>query len=168
MKSELGLQLEQDMNFQRFWWKIERFGWIGILSLLLVACLGGFGGMGIANQTKVGNTTDGLWVAYDRFEHREAPMELTLHFNRNAINNTQLSIWLDQSYLEKIKIEQISPTPQEVHLADDKLIYIFSVDELNTNSTITFHLSTSSFGIFRGQLGLVDGVSYEFHQLIYP
>jgi hypothetical protein len=161
------LEVDQDLAFQQRSWTVQRIGWI-IMPLLVLAALLGLLGPGPLSSATVGSEAGPLWLEYDRFGHWERPTNLQLHLGANVAAQGLARIWLDSAYVEKMQIEQVTPQPESVELAANRLIYTFQVAEPGQPTFITFHLKPEKFGPNRGEVGLVEGSSLQFSQFIYP
>ena len=64
------LQIDEDMEFQRRSWIVQRIGWAIFALVILLAALGLFGD-GILSDTKAGQEEGALWLEYPRFERFE-------------------------------------------------------------------------------------------------
>jgi hypothetical protein len=161
------LDIGQDLQFEKRWWKIERTGWTIIL-LVLIAALLGFLGPAPLTKKIAGQRNGPLWLEYYPFERYQAPVELGVQVRPGAVNEKVIRLWLDRHYVEAIEIEHIDPEPESVEIAGDRFVYTFKASDLRQNAKIMFHLEPNKFGKARVRLGLVDGPEIAFTQFIYP
>jgi hypothetical protein len=161
------LEVNQDLNFQRRFWTIERIGWI-VIALAVIAALLGLFGTGPLSSTNAGDKGASLWLEYDRFGRFGSPTTLRVHKGAGVRSEGVVRIWLDQRYLEGVQIEQVTPEPQSVEATLDRLIYTFQVVKPNQPTVVTFHLMLEQVGSLSGRVGLVDETSLSFSQFIYP
>lgn len=168
-----GLQIDQDLAFQRRTWIVERAGWAGMGLLVLAALAGLFGG-GPLSQATAGAPGGALWLEYDRFGRLLSPATLRVHIG--AAGEGTARIWLDRAYLSDVKLEGVVPEPDSVEAASDGLVFVFRVAEPGPPSSVTFDLQPERFGLLTGHAALVSagaGVGetdprVRFRQFIYP
>jgi hypothetical protein len=161
------LEIGQDIDFQRRFWTIERIGWV-VITLLIVAALLGLFGSGPLSNTNAGNQGSPLWLEYSRFGRFKAPTTLQVHIGERAKPKEVARIWLDHRYMEGVQVMQVTPEPQSVKTASDRLIYTFGVAKPNQPITVTFHLKLEKIGLLSGRAGLINGPSFDFGQFVYP
>jgi hypothetical protein len=161
------LEIDQDLDFQHRSWMVQRVGWI-VMPLIVLAALLGLLGPGPLSSATVGSEAGSLWLEYDRFGHYQGPMTLRFHLGVGSAPEGMARLRLNQDYVEKIQIEQVTPEPERVEMASDGLIYTFQVAKPNQDMIITFHLRPNNFGPLTGQIGLAEAQSLRFSQFIYP
>ncbi|HSF30655.1 MAG TPA: hypothetical protein VLK82_09330 [Candidatus Tectomicrobia bacterium] len=161
------LELNQDLDFERRSWIIERIGWV-IMAVAGVAALAGLLGTGPISDTTAGELGGPLWLEYSRFGRFRAPLTLRIHLGPNANQHGTVRVWLSRDYLEGVQIEQVSPQPDRVEAGPERLTYVFPVSELSRATALTFSLKTAKIGRQRGCVGLATAVPVCFSQLIYP
>jgi hypothetical protein len=161
------LEIDQDLEFQGRSWTVQRIGWI-VMPLLVLAALFGLLGPGPLSSATAGSEAGPLWLEYDRLGHWERPTTLQLHLGANVAAEGLVRVWLDSAYVEKMQIERVTPQPESVELAANRLIYTFQIAEPGQPATISFDLKPEKFGPNSGEVGLVEGSSLQFSQFIYP
>jgi hypothetical protein len=164
--SKDGLEISQDLPFQRREWRAQRMIWI-LLSILLVAAVAGLVGPGPLSLTSTGSA--GLQVRYLRFGRWQAPQSLVVSASQAGSGPLRLSI--NRSYLDSMSVQQITPQPANVKLSGQAFIYTFATGTGASNS-ITFDLQPTSMGLVHGTIALLaapgNGSDVNFRQLIYP
>jgi hypothetical protein len=161
------LALEQDADFQRRSWALQRLGWAIMGLLILAALLGLFGGGPLSSITA--RSQDGsLTLQYDRFWRWQSPMILRVTVRPITQHAGQVHIWLNRAYLEGVSIEQVQPLPQRVEAGAERLTYIFSLSQVDQPTEIHFTVEPQRPGRIAGQLGLTDSTSLQFAHFIYP
>ena len=161
------IEINQDLDFQSRYWMIERISWIIIVMVLLAASLGLFGS-GPFSSAMMGDKEGPMWLEYDRFERLKTPTVLSVHLGPGVTSNGRARIWLSRYYLERVRIEQVIPQPKNMEVASDRFIYVFKIAERDKSTLVIFHLKPEKPGVLSARLGLVDGPSLSFGQLIYP
>jgi hypothetical protein len=167
-KSHSGdLELDQDLDFERRSWTVERIAWI-IMTLVGLAALAGLLGPGPLSKTTIGEQGGPLRLEYSRFGRFKAPLTLRVHVGPNAGQQGSMRVWLSREYIEGVQIEQVSPQPGQVEAGPEQLTYVFPRSEPQRSTAITFALKTGQIGRQRGCVGLTNGPTLCFRQFIYP
>lgn len=167
-KSHSGdLELDQDLDFERRNWTVERVAWV-IMAIVGLAALAGLFGPGPLSKTSIGEQGEPLWLEYSRFGRFKAPLTLRVHVGPNTGQQSPMRIWLSREYLEAVQIEQISPQPGQVEAGPEQLTYVFPRSEPQRSTAISFALKAEQIGRQRGCVGLTNGPTLCFRQFIYP
>lgn len=160
------LQVDQDLTYQKRTWTAERIGW-GLMLLLVLAGASGLFGGGPLSQATAGQQGDALWVEHPRFARLKAPTELRLHLGAESVSGDTVRVWLDQRYLDSARVDQVSPEPDQVVVGADRLEYVFATAS-GQPLTLTFFLEPEHVGRHVGRIGIEDGPTVEFSQIIWP
>lgn len=161
------LDIGQDMAFQRMTWKLERVGWI-VLTLLLLAAVAGFFGSGPLSRGRAGDPASGLWVEYERFARTASLQTLRVHVGAQHVREGKVTLWIARAYLDDEVIEDITPTPESVHIGKDGIHFIYSVADAATQADVVIRFKTQEWGGAEGRLAIPAGPSVMFKQFIYP
>src|SRR5688572_30405360 len=132
------LQIDEDMEFEKKNWRVERISWV-LLGLFILAGLAGLFGTGPLSYRTAGNRADDLWIEYPRISRNDSPEELRVHLGSGAGAGSQVRLALDRRYVESFQIEDIEPEPLAVEARKDELIYYFQ-RQGPEETTVTFHL----------------------------
>jgi len=163
-----GFEIGQDLEFQRKSWKVQRFGWLVMLLIVVAALLGLFGGGPLAHDD-AGSKGSTLYVEYRRFQRYNSPAELRITVGPGAIRaDSTARIWLDREWLTASEIKAIVPEPERSENIEDRTVYTFRVAPAAAGSLITFALWTRKIGRQRGRVGVDAGPSHRFSQFTYP
>jgi hypothetical protein len=167
MASDDGLEIEQDLTFQRREWRIQRVVWF-LLAVLLVAALAGLLGPGPLSSTA--RQASGFEVHYLRFTRWQAPHTLTITLQPSAAQTVALSI--NRSYLDSMQVQQITPQPASVKLSGDNYVFLFDTRGAQLPTDIAFDLQPSSMGTVHASITLLtpgsSSASVHLTQLVYP
>jgi hypothetical protein len=161
------LELDQDLDFERRTWTVERVAWV-VMALAGLVALAGVLGPGPLSRTTVGEQGGPLWLEYSRFGRLKAPLTLRVHVGPNQGQQGPMRVWLSRTYLEGMQIQQVSPHPGQVEAGPEQLTYVFPRSEPHRPTAITFALKTEQMGRQRGCVGVTDGPTVCFRQFIYP
>jgi hypothetical protein len=165
---KVGLQIDEDMEFERRSWRWQRVGW-GVMALVLLAALLGLFGSGYLDRAQVGAEGSQLWMDYNRFGRLEAETtELRVHFKSSTSTDGKARLWLSREYMEGVKIMNLNPPPVSVEAGAERYTYVFSVSVEGQQSDVIFHLEPEKMGRLQGQVGLDGGPSLNFAQFVYP
>jgi hypothetical protein len=161
------IDLDQDLKLQEREWKLQRISWV-VLTLLVVLALLGACGTGPLSSASSGGDSEGFSVDYQRVVRHQGESRLTIHLNGDQVHEGQIEMWLGADYVNTVRVTQISPEPEEVRLADDRVIYVFSVDEPAELVTVNIDLVPQEMGWLSVDLGIVDGGDVSFSQVSLP
>ncbi len=101
------LEISEDIEFQKKSWRFERVSQYLVLLLVVLALLGLFGGGPISSTTRT--SQNGLQVECPRFQRNHSSYRLKITPSAASIREGQVSIWVDQSLLHALRIENITP-----------------------------------------------------------
>lgn len=163
--SNLDLDLDRDLPFQRHQWTAQRAGWLIMTAIIVAALLGLFGSGPLSSATAEAGP---LQLQYSRFERRYAPSELEVSIPRPAIRQDQVEVWITTGFLDRVEISSIVPEPEEVSETDERVVYRFSIDDLTDTPMIHVALEYDDPGVTTGRLGIIDGPQLTFWQFVYP
>jgi hypothetical protein len=83
------LEIQQDLNYQRREWRIQRLGWV-VMRLVILAALLGLLGNGPLSKASVTATDGSLRLDYHRCWHYRNPMTLEIHAPGGATDQAAL------------------------------------------------------------------------------
>ena len=165
--SKDGLQIPQDLEFQSKEWRVQRIVWVFVVALLAAAVVGAVG-PGPLSSASTGAA--GFRVHYLRFARWQAPETLSVSAEPDDSGTLQVS--MNQSFLDSMAVQQITPEPAGVKTSGDHFLYTFDVNPAAESIDITFDLEPTSMGTVHGIVGVgaVNAVSSpaRFTQLVYP
>lgn len=162
------LEVNQDIEFERRSWRVERVGW-GLMTLLIaVALTGALGGPGpLASATA--ETAEGeVAVEYRRFTRSGRSSEVRVSAGREGLRNGRLRLWVDRAYLVDIGLEKVVPEPASVETTSDRVTFVFPVRGETTRVEVALVLEPRSYGPHEGRLGVDGGPDVSFRQFVYP
>lgn len=163
-----GLEIEQDLEFQRKEWRIGRVGWVVLGVFLILGLLGVFGGSGVLNTTTVGDQEQGFWIEHERFLRNMAPTTLTIFVAPEQLTGDLLRIRLPQAYISEFELQSIEPEPEQVTVTGDGQEYSFNLQNPRGPVTIRFYLRAAKVGLLRGDCVLNDNQILSIRQFSYP
>ena len=154
------LEISEDTRFQQRQWSLHRIAWALLVALLVLAGLGLFSS-GPISQTSRASKDSGLTLDYERYLRFGKPTEVSLELER-ARGETELTV--EAEYLAGFSIERVSPEPDSVRSARDRLIYSFEAPP----SQVTFSLTPREVGGQEGSFSLKGAERLSLSQFVYP
>jgi hypothetical protein len=164
-----GLQLDEDLPFQRRMWRLERMSWALMGAIVVAAFAGLFGGGPVSQATLTlydpSHPAQPPTLRYERFAraHSESRFVLT---QITPPDGTSVTIWLSDDYLSAVDVGHITPEPLYEELGSSGVLYHFRPQ--GGPHTIIFRFRPHRAGSVTGSLRLNGGPVTSFHQLLYP
>ena len=162
-----GLEVEEDLSFERRTWKFQRIGRICLALFLLLAFLG-FTGSGPMSNASSSSEGDALQVSYERFDRTNSLSTFEVQFTPDLVSNGELEVWISSSFITSVRIEQITPEPDSVESDSDRYVYTFAVAALDRPAPISFQFRPEKPGLANAELGVVDGPEVSVRQVVFP
>ena len=165
-----GLDVDQDLDFQRRSWVVQRVGWV-LMTLFVLAAAIGLLGSGPLSHARA-EAPGAMSVDYQRFARLETSETLTVRLEPAAIVGSSIRLSLDRRFLDSARMASVLPPPTRVESATGRLIYVFAVAEPSAPMVVSFHFEPQEIGRHRGIVGLESATpatrSIAFHRLVYP
>lgn len=161
------IEINQDPDFQRRCWRVQRIGWI-VMALLALSALLGLFGRGPFSHALIRDPSIPLSVEYERFGRYQSPLTLSLHLNAGASGDREVRLWFSQDFLRDVHIQSITPQPDRADLSPSGTIYVFGIAQPNPGGDVTVHFEARTIGALSGKVGLVESRAIAFTQWIYP
>lgn len=163
------LEIDQDLDFQRRSWAVQRVGWL-VMAAVIAAGLSGLFGPGLLNRASVvGAGGESPRLEYSRFWRSQSVMTLRVELPPAAGDaNGTVRVWLNRRYLEALRVHAVTPPPERVEAGPDRLTYVFAVPAAARPTAVTFDVEPRGFGALDGRLGVGVGPAVEFTQFIHP
>lgn len=161
------LELPQDLDFQRRSWIAQRIGW-AIMVLVLLAALAGLLGNGPLSIATAGRPGAPLQVEYGRFVRHGGPTQMDILLQPTALEEDTARVWVDREYLRGIEVERVIPEPESVEVTADRAVYVFKLNQPDQPASITFYITPDLVGAHTVRVGLDNGETLSFRQIVYP
>ena len=161
------VEINQDLDFQRRCWTVQRIGWI-VMALLVLSALLGLFGRGLFSHAVVRDPSIPLSVEYERFGRYQSPLTLSLHLNPGVSRDGKVGLWFSQDFLRDVQIQSIVPQPDRAELSQSGTIYLFGLAQPNQGGDVIVHFEAQAIGALSGKVGLTESRSIAFTQWIYP
>ncbi len=161
------LEIDQDPDFQRREWKMQRVGRVVLLAIILATLVGVFGAGPISTATV--RSPDGrLEVAYNRMARHAAPDPLRIRLAPGTAVDSLVDLWIDQRYVHGLVVRELSPEPIQMRAGEERLIYRFRIADPSRAADIVIHADADKLWLRRGAIGLVNGDSVRLRQFVFP
>jgi hypothetical protein len=121
MRKTDGLEIDQNLAFQRREWRVQRFGWWLLTAFVVAAALGLFGG-GVLSRAEARSPDGALSIRYERFVRVGAVMRLTVE----ATGPDRREVVISREYFEGLRIDRITPEPASLEVGRDDVRLTFS------------------------------------------
>lgn len=161
------LRIDQDIEFQRRAWRVERIGW-GVIFLVIALGLLGLFSTGPLSSASAGNIEDGITLGYERFLRNEGEASLEITVAPDQVVDGKIRLWVNADYLDHTADLVVHPTPDEVRLDDSRQIFVFLTEPSDGPFALSISFQPEAVGRLSGDVGVVDGAAISFWQFSYP
>jgi hypothetical protein len=157
------LQLDENIDFQRREWRVQRVGWWCLAAFVVAALLGVFGSGPLSHSVA---EASGLSVEYERFLRADARSLLTIELPPSDTAAAELSI--SREYIDAVDITQMLPEPSLSELRDGDAVFWFERrDAARAPMTVRIEFKPLTMGRPAATLRS-GGATVTFTQLTYP
>jgi hypothetical protein len=143
----------EDLEFQRRWWRFEKFVW-WLFFLILICDLLGLFGRGYLAKAKGSAGDQTLALNYERIERASTPSIMDLHFGPAAVHDGHVQVFVSESVVKELGAQRISPQPDVSMLTSGGIVYTFAAD---APATVQIALSPSFPGLHRFSMHVPGG-----------
>jgi hypothetical protein len=154
-----GLQIDQSLDFQRRFQRLQTVAW-KVLALLPVAAVAGAFGGGLFSQVTAGGA--GATVTYDRFGRESVDTELQVTVGRSR---PPVAVSISRAFLDRYDLSEVRPRPERVTAYPDRLVFAFGA---LPGASVSFTLQPQSIGLSSGTLTVAGSRPLGLRQLVYP
>jgi hypothetical protein len=155
----------ENLDFQRKWWRFERFVWIVFAMILVCDVLGLFGRGWLANA-KAATSDNALTLDYERIERASTPSVMTLTFGSEAIHNGKISVFVSDSVVRPLGAQRIAPQPADSAVGDGGIVYTFSATK--SPAVVQIALEPSFPGLHHFSIRLSGSSSIDAAVFVVP
>lgn len=158
------LEIEVDETLERREARLQAVGRILLLAFLLAAALG-LSGPGWWSSHALAK--DGVVVRYDRAVHSGAPTPIELDVDPALVRDGRIELWLSQTWLDEVTLERVDPRPVQTRAEPGRTVLSFAC---GSSGQVRIHMegAVDGVGLVRGELGVLDGPTFQLRQLAYP
>lgn len=161
------LEIDQDLQFQRRAWVVQRIGWIAMVLIILAGLAGLFGNGPLSTTIK--RSADGVVrIEYDRFDRFDSPTALKIFTRPEAARGDELRIHLSRDYMQGVQIQRVVPEPEHTELDNGGITYVFRLARPAQEAAVVFHFKMDIVGPLSGQLRAGNAEPLTINQFVYP
>lgn len=161
------LELDEDMEFQEREWRVERFGWFGLLLVVVLAMLGLFGN-GPISWTSASTDDGSLEVSFERFGRRGGSQDLGVTVDATAAEGSTWEIELSQGFVDSMRIDSIIPEPDSVEAVPGGVRYTFAQADPTAELEARFSVTPRQLWGQGGEIGLTGGEPVTISYFLFP
>jgi hypothetical protein len=154
-----GLQIDQSLDFQRRFQRIQTVAWWLLALLPVAAVLGLFGGGVFSTVTAGGG---GATVSYDRFGRLSASTQLEVTLRRTS---GPAVVSISRGFLDGYDLSEVRPRPERVTTGAGRLDFAFAS---TAGGRVAFTLQTQRLGSNSGTVAVTGSRPVRVRQLVYP
>ncbi|HJR41609.1 MAG TPA: hypothetical protein VJ812_05925 [Gemmatimonadaceae bacterium] len=161
------LDIDQDLEFQRREWKVQRIAW-ALMLLAILAALAGIFGRGVLARAVAGRTGDPLRVEHDRFVRRHSDETLTLVLSPEAVRAGEARIHVDSALIGALDIRRLTPEPERQEATPDGIVATFRLGESGAPHRILVDYQADAYWSASGAIALERHTPVRLHFVVYP
>jgi hypothetical protein len=154
-----GLQIDESLDFQRRFQRVQTLAWRVLALVPVAAVLGLFGG-GLFSQATAGGA--GVTVSYDRFGRRSVDTQLQVTVTRAR---PPVAVSISSGFLDGYDVSEVRPQPERVTAYRDRLVFVFAA---LPGASVSFTVQPQRLGSSSGTVAVAGSRPVEVHQLVYP
>src|SRR3954465_14523005 len=109
-----GLQIDQSLDFQRRFERVQKLAW-RVLALVPIAAVAGLFGGGLFSQVTAGGA--GVTVSYDRFGRRRGATGIGVKVMRAR---PPVAVSISRRFLDGYDVSEVRPRPEHVTPSADR------------------------------------------------
>lgn len=155
----------EDIEFQRKWWRFERYVWMFFTALIVLA-LAGVLGRGPVAKAHMQSPDNAIRVAYDRIQRTGTPSVLRIEVDRPAIQNGAIHLYVSESITRELGAQRVVPQPQSTVTGDGGYTYTFPASA--PPAVIELALEPSGPGRFPFKVSVPGGDELNGHIVVLP
>ncbi len=155
----------EDLDFQRKWWRFEKGVWIVFTLILALDVLGVFG-RGWAAKAQRAAADGSIDVKYERIERTSTPSIMTVNFDKSAIRDGEVSLYVGDSLVKQLGAQRVIPSPQTTAIGDGGLTYSFPATQVP--ASVEFALEPTGPGLRHFVIQVPGSASVEGDIFVVP
>lgn len=162
-----GLQVAEDMGFQRRDWRFERVAWAVMAALVAAGLLGAFsrGPLSDAGARDPGGLVE---VRYERFLRHGATSPVDIVVASPALAGGDVELRLAGPLFAEARLEAITPEPLEGHLAEGGWVFRFPVRDRDRPGLVRFQLRPEALAFLEGAVSVEGHPPATLRAFAYP
>jgi hypothetical protein len=159
------IQVGENLDFQRKWWRFENVVWI-FFGLIIVLDLAGLFGRGpIAKAER--HASDGtINIKYERIQRTDSPSKLEIELGPSAIQDGKVNLYVSQSLVRGLGTERVVPNPLATAIGNGGLTYTFPASKVP--AYVDLALAPSGPGVYDFTIGVVGAAPIHAQVFVVP
>jgi hypothetical protein len=162
-----GLQVDEDMRFQRLNWAAERIAW-GFLSLVILAALLGFFSRGPLSEAEARDADGALRVTYERFLRHGTASSLGIEVTSLATQAEHVELRLRGPMFHGLHVQTVRPEPLRSRLAEDGWLMTFPVADQGRAGLIRMEIRPEALATLEGEVAIEGRGPARLSAFVYP
>jgi hypothetical protein len=159
------IEVGEDLEFQRKWWRFENFAWI-LFTLIIVLDIAGLFGRGPIAKAERRSPDGTIDVKYERIERTDSPSILTIEFGPSAIQDGKIKLYISESLVKGLGTQRVVPAPTETSIGDGGLTYTFPASK--PPATVDLALQPSGPGIYHFTIRVANAQPIQAKVFVVP
>jgi hypothetical protein len=159
------IEVGEDLEFQRKWWRFENFAWI-LFTLIIVLDVAGLFGRGPIAKAERRSADGTIDVRYERIERTDSPSILTIDFAPSAIHDGKIKLYISESLVKGLGTQRVVPAPTETTIGDGGLTYTFPASK--PPATVDLALQPSGPGIYHFTIAVANAEPIQAKVFVVP
>jgi hypothetical protein len=165
--SRRGIDIDEDMAFQRRTWIAERIGW-SLFGLVLVAAALGLFGTGPLAETEATSPDGSVGLRYERFARTATETGMTAEIDAAPQVDGIFRLRLGPELSERYLLVRVQPEPRRMLLEGRAIVLELAAEPSGRPTSLRLWLKPDRPGLIQSEVGLVGGQPLAFWQLVYP
>jgi hypothetical protein len=161
------LEINEDAEFHDREWTAERFGWLALFLLILLATLGLFG-HGPLSWTSSTSPDGTLEASFERFGRRGGTQSLVVRADAAAATDGTFLVDVTGDYASAVQFDTITPQPDSAEPVRDGIRYTFTQAQPEAGLEVTFSLTPDSLWGVTGEMALAGQEPLSIDQFFFP
>ena len=162
----MGLQVEQDMDFQWRDWRAQRVGILLMVAFVLVGAVGLLG-PGPLSHAHAASPDDALSVDYLRWARRGREANLTVRVDAARVRDGEVRLQMPARYFDDMELRGVTPEPDTVENTGGSYVFVFAAPRPEAPLTIEFDVQGQGMGALRSEIRVHDAI-VRFLQFLWP
>src|ERR1700733_8841371 len=159
------IEVGEDLEFQRKWWRFENLAWI-LFTLIIVLDIAGLFGRGPIARAESRSADGTIDVKYERIERTDSPSILTIEFGPSAIQDGKIKLYISESLVKGLGTQRVVPAPTETSIGDGGLTYTFPASK--PPASVDLALQPSGPGIYDFTINVVGAQPVHAKIVVVP
>ena len=159
------IQVGENLDFQRKWWRFENVVWI-FFSLIIVLDLAGLFGRGPIARAERHSPDGTINIKYERIERTDSPSILSIEFGPSAIQDGKINLYVSESLVKGLGTERVVPNPLVTAIGNGGLTYTFAASKVP--ASVDLALEPSGPGLYDFTIGVVDATPIHAQVFVVP